>query len=142
MSCVVAPLLQLYIYGAVPPDTVKFTVPFAPELHATFAVVVAEPDNDAAGCVTVIADDTDVHPFPSVMVTVYVPADIFAKFCVLAPLLQLYIYGSVPPAGVKLMDAVALPRHITLVCVFVDVNDAAGCVMVIPAVCTVNPFAS
>src|ERR1041384_4063501 len=99
MSCVVAPLLQLYIYGAVPPDTVKFTVPFAPELHATFAVVVAEPDNDAAGCVTVIADDTDVHPFPSVMVTVYVPADIFAKFCVLAPLLQLYIYGSVPPAG-------------------------------------------
>ena len=59
-------LLQEKVYGAVPPVTVKFTIPSATPLHAKFVTAVAAL-NAAAGCVMVI-DVKAVQPLPSVTV--------------------------------------------------------------------------
>jgi hypothetical protein len=51
-SSVVAPLLHRYVYGAVPPVTVRLTPPVASPKQRT-AVVVVDPASAAAGWVTV-----------------------------------------------------------------------------------------
>ena len=48
---------------------------------------------------------------------------------VLEPLLQLYVYGAVPPVTVKSIEPVEAPLHTGLTCV-VDTDTAVGCVIV------------
>ena len=67
MSCVVAPFDQLYVYGDVPPETVRSIEPLLPPLQITFTCVF-EADNRAG---SVMADaDVVVQPLASVTVTV------------------------------------------------------------------------
>ena len=54
--------------------------------------------------------------------------------CVVAALLQLYVYGAVPSVTVRSIAPVLLPKHNTLVCVKLWAKAAAGCVMVVLAV--------
>ena len=73
-----------------PPAADEFTAPLLPPKQLTAAAAVAVEVSDAAGCVTV-AVETELHPFASRMVTVYVPAPIPEIFCVLAVLLHEYV---------------------------------------------------
>ncbi len=66
-----APLLQLNMYGVVPPVTAMLTAPFAAVLQVT---CVAEPVTpSAAGCATV-ALNVALHKLASITVTEYTPA--------------------------------------------------------------------
>ena len=72
ISSVVAVLFHSKLYGAVPPVTVKSTVPLLPPLQLTpVATILA--DSPAVGCVTVKLC-VAVHPLVSVTVQVQVPA--------------------------------------------------------------------
>ena len=89
-SCETAPLLQEYVYGAVPPAGVKSIAPVVAALHKTLVCVKAK-DNAAAGCVivtVVVAAQPPDPPLASLTITVYVPAAIPARSWVIAPLLQ------------------------------------------------------
>ena len=94
MLAVVAPLLQLYVNGDVPPVTLEVAVPFDAALHN--ASVEKVDTASVVGCDTVVVDVAE-HPFASVTVTEYEPAASPDKFAVFAPLLQLYVNGDVPP---------------------------------------------
>ena len=50
-----------------------------------------------------------VHPFASVTVTVYVPAAKFCGSCAVVLFDHAYVYGAVPPVGVKLILPVFAP---------------------------------
>ena len=65
-----------------------------------------------AGCVTVI-EVLCVQPPASVIVTVYTPGHWFVKLAVLAPVLQRYVYGLVPPAAVAVKAASQTPLQLT-----------------------------
>ena len=98
MFCVVAALLQLYVYGVVPPLTVMLIEPFAlPQLASvTVGALMVGPLRLLTVALVVV-----VQLFASVTVTVYVLAATLDKFCVVAVLLQLYVYGDVPPFTVN-----------------------------------------
>ena len=70
ISSVVAVLLHSKLYGAVPPVTVKSTVPSLSAHVASVATILAE---SIVGSVT-SADAVVVQPLASVTVTLYVPA--------------------------------------------------------------------
>ena len=74
----------------VPPATDEFTAPLLPPLQLTFCEVVAVKLNADPGCV-IVAVETELHPFASRMVTVYVPAVTPEMFCVDAVLLHEYV---------------------------------------------------
>jgi Ni,Fe-hydrogenase III component G len=136
-SCELAPLLQLYVYPAVPPLTVKSIAPVDPPLQATLVTDVER--FNAVGCV-IVALVVAVQRFASVTVTVYVPATTPDKSCELAPLLQLYVYPAVPPLTVKSIAPVDPPLQATLV-TDVERFNALGCVIV-ALVVAVQRFAS
>ena len=74
-------LLHAYVYGAVPPVTVKLIEPVLLPLHNTFTCVVLKA-NPAWGCVIVTDTGADTHPSTLIAVYVYVPG---CKFCVGEP---------------------------------------------------------
>jgi hypothetical protein len=84
-DCVVAPLLQIKLYGNAPPSGVTVAVPFvAPHVVAVEAAVAVGPG------VSIMIDEPDaVHPVASVTVTMYVPATKPLMDDVVAPLFQL-----------------------------------------------------
>ena len=85
MVAVVAPLLQAYVYGAVPTLTVVFADPSQePAQLASFEVALAV---NVAGSL-MVTEEVAVHPFASVTVSVYDPAHRLLMFAVVAPLLQ------------------------------------------------------
>ena len=55
-----------------------------------------------------------VHPLLSVIVPMYVPAISPIIVSVVAPLLQAYVYGNVPPAPVITAEPSLPPLHVTL----------------------------
>ena len=81
-----------------------------------------------------------VHPFASVATTVYTPAGIFARFCVVALFVQAYVYGATPPVTVKLIEPVLFPKQPTFTWVKLELKPL-GCVIVVVAV-AVHPLAS
>ena len=105
-------LLHAYVYGAVPPVTVKFIEPVLFPLHNTFTCVVLNA-NAAWGWVIVIDTGAETHPLTLVAVYVYVPG---CKFCVCEPP---YVYGAFAPAALKLTNPVP-PKHNTLLGVAVN----------------------
>ena len=56
-----------------------------------------------------------VQPLASVAVTEYVPAERAVRSSVVAPPVQLKVYGAVPPAEVRLIAPVLVPKQFTLV---------------------------
>ena len=66
MAAVVAPLLQRYEYGGVPPVCINVALPVFPPAHAMSVFVT---DNDAPLTVTAVDEDA-VQPVTSVTVTV------------------------------------------------------------------------
>ena len=75
----------MYVYGVVPPPTVRVTVPLVPPLQ--FTLVPAALAVRVAGCVIVLLV-VAVQPLASVTVTEYVPALRVVRSCVVAPLLH------------------------------------------------------
>ena len=72
MSCVVAPLLHEYVYGAVPPVTVTSISHVDTLKHASVTALVCE---SAAGSdMTTLVYVSSQLDVPSEAVTVYVPA--------------------------------------------------------------------
>ena len=82
-------------------------LPVASPKHNTFTCEVAKVVF-IAGCV-MVALVVAVHPFASVTTTLYAPATRFCGSCTVDPLDHTYVYGAVPPAGVKLMLPVLAP---------------------------------
>ena len=84
---VVVPVFHKYEYPAVPFDANEVAEPVEAPLHNTF-VVEGIDTVKRFGCV-IVADVDVVHPFPSVAVTVYVPAVRLLMVADVAPVLQL-----------------------------------------------------
>src|SRR5436853_129707 len=79
ISCVVAPLLHKYVYGDVPPLTVKLIEPVDAPLQSTLTCVWL--NEIAVGSVIVMLLSVAVQPLASVTVTLYVPAASEEIFC-------------------------------------------------------------
>lgn len=94
--CVIWPLFQLYVYGDVPPLGLAKLLPFVPALQVVLFTVTPTV---IAGLTVATAIDVAVLPPASLIVTVYVLVEAGQElmFCVVALLLQLYVYGLVPP---------------------------------------------
>ena len=88
MSSVVALFDQAKVNGDVPPVVVKSIVPFVPPLQAAFVAVLVKTKAVPDGWVTV-KDLTETQLFASDTATVYMPAAILVKSCVISPLAQL-----------------------------------------------------
>ena len=87
-----------------------------------------------------VADAVPVQPFASVMVTVYVPALSMERSSFVEPVVHIYVYGTVPPEGVRFTVPVPLLHGIDDPVAVAD-KGAAGCVTTtVPDV--VQPFAS
>jgi hypothetical protein len=86
MEGVVAALLQVYVYGIVPPVAEVVAPPFEPSMQVIVESITVVAINNI-GSVTV-EEFVEVHPFASVIVTVYVPATILEIEAVVAALLQ------------------------------------------------------
>ena len=110
-SCNVEVFDQEYVYGAVPPAGVKLMLPVLFPKHNTLTWVV-DKESGAWGSV-IVALIVAVQLLASVTVTLYVPATKLLMSCVVAPLLQTYVYNGVPPVGVKLILPVLFPKHST-----------------------------
>ena len=82
-------------YGATPPP--PFTTANAVLLPAQSGLFTAKVVYKESGTVTVYVFVT-VHRFASFTVTVYVPPAMPTKFWVVAELLQVNVYGEIPPA--------------------------------------------
>ena len=87
MTDVVAPLLQLYEYDGVPPDTETLMIPFEPPKQETDWLTVADALNWDDGSL-MFCETELVQPLASVIVTVYVPAIKDEISCEVDPLLQ------------------------------------------------------
>ena len=124
MLAVVPPLLQLYVYGAVPPVEVAVAVPLAAPKHEA-SVFVQVADTGAGGHATVVLQVV-VQPLASVTLTLYGPIAKLLRLAVVAPLLHKYVYGAVPPVAVTLAVPVVVPWHATGVFVQVAVRPLAG----------------
>ena len=96
--------------------------------HETSAITV-EPMTGAAGSVTV-AVTVEEHAFPSVTMTVYVPAARPARSSVVIPPPQSNVYGPVPPLGVKSIAPLLPPKHEMFVTTVLPPTGAAGSVTV------------
>ena len=80
------PPLQVYWYGAIPPDTVTVAAPLHVVEHVVGVVAKLRPSGDG---LMILADDEEVHPFASVTVNVYVPDTRPLIFGIVAPVDQL-----------------------------------------------------
>ena len=109
-SSSVEPLLHKYVYGAVPPLTVKLMFPSLSPLHNN-ASPVADACNKV-GCV-IVAPDVVVQLLASVIVTLYAPGANPLISLVVAPLLHKYVYGAVPLLTVKTIDPLAAAKQVT-----------------------------
>jgi len=69
---------------------------------------------NAVGSVKV-TEAVAVHALASVTVTVYVPANKEEFVAEVAALLQLYVYGEVPPEAVTVVDPVGSALHVKFV---------------------------
>ena len=69
-------------------------------------------DNTAGSVIVTLLDV--VHPFASVITTVYVPADKFVFDALDPPTFHEYEYGAVPPEAVTIADPLLPPLHETL----------------------------
>ena len=82
----VTPLFQLYVYGAVPPETEKSIDPvLSPKHNISVADIV---DFNSSVGLLMVYSSVIVHPFVSVTITVYDPLLIADKSSVVALLLQ------------------------------------------------------
>lgn len=135
MDVVVAVVVHTYVNGAVPLATVDVTLPFVCPQVALVGVNV----NVGGGKLTIVDDCVAVHPTLSVTVTIYVLAARLLMFCVVAALLQLYVYPGVPPDGDDVIDPLLRP-HVASVGVKVTVGGVVV-VNVVDAV-AVHPIAS
>src|SRR5215467_7403108 len=95
----------------------------------------------AAGSVITTLVSVCVQPLASVTVTLYVPAGILVRSCVVAPLLHAYVNGAVPPATVRSIEPVDAPLQFALTCVSVN-TITAGWVIPIPFTVCLHPSAS
>src|SRR5678815_4798945 len=95
----------------------------------------------AAGSVITIPFRVCVHPPASVTVTLYVPAGILVRSCVVAPLLHAYVNGAVPPATVRSIDPVDAPLQFASTCVSDNTMAAGSAITILFSVC-VHPPAS
>jgi hypothetical protein len=102
-----------------------------------------KPAEDAVSCVgsLIVMSETDVHPLPSVIVHVYVPAARLDAVAALPPLgAHEYVYPGFPPTGLAVADPVAVPKHVASVPEIVEVKPP---VEGTDTVCTnVHPLAS
>ena len=80
------PPLQVYWYGAIPPDTATVADPSHVVVQVVGVVLKLSPNGDG---LMILADDDDVQPFTSVTVSVYVPDTRPLRFGVVAPVDQL-----------------------------------------------------
>ena len=98
ISSVVAALLQEYTYGSVPPATVTSTRPFAfPQVELCVVNEAVGPSELPTTAETVV-----VQPALSVTVTSYEAAGTPEISSVVAPLLQINVYGATPASTVRL----------------------------------------
>ena len=114
MFCVVAPLLQENEYGALP-EIATFNVPLAlPQTAETIASVTT-----GGGASATATESVAVQLFESVTVTLYVPAEIFIRSSVVAPLSHKNEKGNAPFAtliSTRPFD----PPHVVLTCVWLS----------------------
>ena len=113
-------MFHRYVYGVVPPLSVKSTDPVAYPLHNIFT-----PEIDdvipIVGSVRVI-DWLEVQPLLSVIVTEYVPAASPDKSCVTSPVFHRYVYGVVPSFTDKSIVPLLSWKHNRFVPVIEDVS--------------------
>jgi hypothetical protein len=113
------------VYVPFPPEATTVALPVHAPLQSTFTcdcVAVM-----AGGCVMVTVR-VPVHPFASVTVNVYVPAQ-SADAVFVAPAVvlaaagdQLKVYGAVPPLAVDVAVPLQTPKQVAFVCEPVKVN--------------------
>jgi hypothetical protein len=72
IEAVVAELDHAYVYGIVPPVDEAVAPPFEIPLHVVFESTTLEAINIAGS--VIVVELVEVHPFASVMVTLYIPA--------------------------------------------------------------------
>jgi hypothetical protein len=103
--------------------TERFILPVGTPLQDKPVITTVVPK--AAGWDTEYTLEPE-HPFPSVMVTVYVAAANDDRSWFVNPLLHRYVYTPFPPVGVISMLPVDAALHNTFV-IFPDEETAAGC---------------
>ena len=65
-----------------------------------------------------------VQPLASVTTTVYVPDIKLSGSWIVALFDHTYVYGAVPPDGLRSIDPVLFPKHNTLTCVVAKLRGA------------------
>ena len=122
---------SVYVIVPLPPDAATLILAFDPPKQLTLVEFV-RPQTNCVGCV-ITNVVLVVHPFASVTVTVYVPANFPVKTPVLftiAPGCNVYEYATVPPVALVLILPVAVPLHVTgVVVALTQLNAARGCVI-------------
>jgi len=119
-----------YVKLPVPPLAVTVALPSVLVWHKGFVLELILADI-AEGAVNVTLAVT-VHPFASVTVTVYVPADkLFAVALVPPEGAHEYVYEPVPPPAVTVALPVVPPLHNGLVLEVIDAVNRAGSVKVV-----------
>ena len=112
---------QLYVYPAtdgVPPVTVTITLPLPAPLQRMFLTATVA-DSGSGWLMTTLS--SCLQPFPSVMITLYVPPGTFVRFCVVTKFDHRNVYGNVPPFTVNVAEPLFAPAHVTFVAVMPDV---------------------
>ncbi len=117
IELVVAPLLQAYVYGPVPPDALAFNGPVAPVHTVSLATVTV-----GFGKFTNAPEPDPVQPLLSVTVTEYVPTVLVLIELVVAPVLHAYVYGPVPPDALAFNGPVAPVHTVSLATVTVGLG--------------------
>ena len=138
MSCVVAVVFHKYVYGLVPPTTLKSIEPFKLSVHKGLIVVLLRVNT--AGCATVELK-VFTQPFVSVTVTVYVPAPRFVMSCVTAWLFHKYVSPVLALTTVKSIEPFKPPWQLTLLTTELKLVAKAGW-MTLTVSYNVQPFAS
>jgi hypothetical protein len=110
MDEVVAPLLQRYVYGDVPPLGDAVAVPSDPPLHEAF---VADAETERAGGAVRVNVLDVMQPKTSVTVTVYVPPHRLPTCAVVAPVFHEYVNGAAPAATTLILPSQAF-AHVGL----------------------------
>ena len=118
--------LPVPVYGEVPPVAVTVTVVDPPKQAILVAEELAETAEE--GCDTVLLV-VAVHPFASVTLNSYCPANKLLIDAVLSPVDHKIVYGVVPPTIFKEAEPLFPPLHDTLVWLFVT-TIKSGCVIV------------
>jgi hypothetical protein len=114
-----------------PPIVDAVILPVAVALHNAFVPTTLLHARTVGCVITNVV--LVVHPFTSVTVTVYEPANFPVKTPVLftiEPGCNVYEYATVPPVALVLILPVAVPLHVTgVVVALTQLNAARGCVI-------------